>query len=63
MMEVGRTNGFPMTSMTLKLRQRTHAQSKELFSQYATWFWKVGTTHRINKEFHIQSIMRKRLDQ
>ena len=62
MMEVGRTNGFPMTSMMLKLRQRTHARLKELF-QYATWFWKVGTTHRINKEFLIQSIMRKRLDQ
>jgi hypothetical protein len=46
MMEVGRTIGFPLTGMTLKLRRRTHAQLNRLFSfsQYATWFWKVGTT-------------------
>ncbi len=54
---------FPMTSMTLKQGHRTHAQLKRLFGQYATWFWKVGTTQQINKEYHIQSNMRKRLDQ
>ena len=37
---------------------RTHAQLRRLFSQYTTWFWQVGTTRQINKEFPIQSIMR-----
>jgi hypothetical protein len=63
MMEVGRTIGYPMTSMTSKQGHRTHAQLRRLFSQYATWFWKVSTTQLINEEFHIQSIMRRRLDQ
>jgi len=64
MMEVGRTIGFPMTSMMLKQGRRTHAQLKRLFSQYTAWFWTVGTTWQINEEFHIQiSITRKRSDQ
>ena len=55
---VGRTIGFPMTSIPLTQGCRTHAQLRMLFSQYATWFWKVGTFQQINEEFHIQSIMR-----
>ena len=44
--EMKESNGgrFPMTSMTLKQGRRTHAQLRRLFSQYATWFWKVNTT-------------------
>ena len=49
--------GFPMTSIPLMQGRRTHAQLRTLFSQYATWFWKVGTFRQINEEFHIQSIM------
>jgi len=58
MMGVGRTIGFPMTSIPLTQGRRTHAQIEDTLSQYATWFWKVGTFRQINEEFHIQSIMR-----
>ena len=51
-MGVGKIIGFPMTSIPSTQGCRTHAQLRRLFSQYATLFWKVGTTRQINEEFH-----------
>ncbi len=35
----------------LKQGRRTHVQLRRLFSQYATWFWKVNATRQINEDF------------
>jgi hypothetical protein len=63
MMKVGRTIGFPMKIMTLKQGCRTHAQIEEALQSVRNLVLKVGTPWQINEEFHIQSIVRKRLDQ
>jgi len=48
----------PYDKYTVNAERRIHTQLRTLFSQYATWFWRVGTSRQINEEFHIQSIMR-----